>query len=54
MSKQFKIEQIVKVAGSYKGRVIGLDTDNQGLYLVEILEGPQKGRINSYKSDMLK
>lgn len=54
MPKQFKNDQVVKVAGAHKGKVLGKDWNNDSLYRVELLEGPQKGKVLSYTPDMLK
>lgn len=54
MPKKFKKDQHVKVASSYSGKVLGADWLDDTMYRVEMLEGPQKGKILSYKPDMLK
>jgi hypothetical protein len=54
MAKQFKQDQEVKVASAYRGKILGKDWNNDSLYRVELLEGPQKGKVISYTVDMLK
>lgn len=54
MPKQFKVNQIVKVGGMHKGKVLGSDWLDSSMLRVELLEGPQKGNVLSYKPDMLK
>lgn len=54
MPKKFKKDQLVKIAGSYDGKVLGADWLDETMYRVEMLSGPQKGKVLSYKPDMLK
>lgn len=54
MPKQFKKDQLVVIAGMYQGKILGKDWLDDTLYRVEVMNGPQMGKVLSYKPNMLK